>query len=380
MLVNLALHTAAQWLRGGVRGANTARVNVARRFTERRRVMARARVALVAGALAAAPLPPGRPLTLVWGGDVTLGSSYGLPPRHARGMLAGVVPTLRAADIAAVNLEGTLGSGGVPKCPPPPRAAPNCFAFQAPAANAGALRRAGVDIVNLANNHTMDFGPAGMRQTVMALRRRRVAYTGRRGEIRYLSLPGARVAFLGFSAYPWTSPIRDLEAVRRLIARAARHANVVVAFMHAGAEGIGHTHTPNRDEQAFGELRGNPRAFAHAAIDAGADLVLGSGPHVLRGMEIYRRRLIAYSLGNLAGYRNFARGGLLSVSGLLSAGIGADGVLAGGRLMPLELVGPGLPVPDPARAAAGLVARLSRADFGSRAVHLSPSGRIVVAE
>jgi poly-gamma-glutamate capsule biosynthesis protein CapA/YwtB (metallophosphatase superfamily) len=327
---------------------------------------------------------------------VTLGSAYGLPPDHARGMLAGVAPILRAADIAAVNLEGTFGYGGVSKCPLPPRAARNCFAFQAPAGNAAALPDAGIDIVNVANNHTMDFGAAGLRQTVNALRRRRVAFTGLRGQIRYLSRPGARqaaarggragprpasarVAFLGFSAYPWTSPIRDLRTVRHLVGEAARHADVVVAFMHAGAEGIAHMHTPNRDEVAFGELRGNARRFAHTAVDAGADLVLGSGPHVLRGMEVYRHRLIAYSLGNLAGYRNFARGGALSVSGLVRIRLGADGALVGGRLVPLRLVGPGLPVRDRARTAVSLVARLSRADFGPRAVHLSPSGRIVVA-
>jgi hypothetical protein len=320
-------------------------------------------------------LPPGRPLTLVWGGDLTLGSSYGLPPDNARGLLAGVVPTMRRADLTAVNLEGTLGAGGASKCPP--RGAPNCFAFQAPAANAAALPRAGVDVVNLANNHAWDFGALGMGQTVQALRRQRVRFTGRPGEIAYRDLKGARVAFLGFSSYPWTSPIRDLVAVRRSVTQAARNANVVVVFMHAGAEGARQTRTPLGEEEAFGEQRGDSRAFAHTAVDAGADLVLGSGPHVLRGIEVYRGRAIAYSLGNLAGYKNFARGGTLSLSALLRVTIAADGALTGGRLVPLKLVGAGVPVLDGAHAAVRLVAGVSGLDFGRRAVRLSPSGRIV---
>jgi hypothetical protein len=327
-------------------------------------------------AVDAAKLPPGQALTVIWGGDVTLGSQYGLPPDHARGMLAGVAGTMRAADLTTVNLEGTLGSGGSSKCPRP---TPTCFAFQAPAANAAGLTRAGVDAVNLANNHAWDFGATGMGQTVLTLRHAGVAYTGRPGEIRYLTLGRARVALLGFSAYPWTSPIRDLVAVHRMVADAATHANVVIVFMHGGAEGAAQTRVPFGEEQAFGELRGNLRAFAHTAVDAGADLVLGSGPHVLRGIEIYRRRTIAYSLGNLAGYRNFARGGVLSLSGLLRVDLNPDGALTGGRFVPLKLVGPGLPKIDAGHASARLVARLSRLDFGSRALNLSPSGRIANA-
>jgi hypothetical protein len=284
-------------------------------------------------------LPPGQALTVIWGGDVTLGSSYGQPPNQARGMLAGVAATMRKADLTTVNLEGTLGSGGSSKCPTP---TPNCFAFQAPAGNTAGLRVAGVDAVNLANNHAFDFGPIGMGQTILALRKAKIAFTGRPGEIRYLTVGRSRVALLGFSSYSWTSPIRDIVAVRRLVAAASARANQVVVFLHGGAEGAGQTHVPFGEEQAYGEMRGSLRAFAHTAVDAGADLVLGSGPHVLRGIEIYRKRAIAYSLGNLAGYKNFSRGGVLSLSGLLRVEIDAGGALTGGRLLPLKLVGPGL--------------------------------------
>lgn len=261
----------------------------------------------------AAKLPPGRPVTLAWAGDTTLGSSFGLPSGQGFGLLRAVAPLLKAADLTAVNLEGTLSTGGSSKCASGASRA-NCFAFRAPPRNARALRRAGVDIVNLANNHAFDFGAIGLGQTVSALRAARVAQTGRPFEVRVLAVDGAKVAFVGFSTYPWSSPMGDAGAVRLIVAGAAKQANLVVVVFHAGAEGSDRTHVPRGAETAFGEDRGDSRVFARQAIDAGADLVVGSGPHVLRGMELYRGRLIAYSLGNLAGYKNFATGGTLSLA------------------------------------------------------------------
>lgn len=338
-------------------------------------------VAATAGARAAshrhhARSPAGQPFTLAWGGDVTLGSSYGNPPDEARGLLAAVAAPLRAADVGAVNLEGTLGSGGGSKCGGSAGHGGNCFAFQAPAANAAGLGVAGIDVVNLANNHAFDFGASGQAQTIGALRAHGIAYTGRPGEIRVLRLPHARVAFVGFSAYPWSAPITDLTATRALVAAAARQANVVVAFVHAGAEGSDKVHTPDHDEIAFGEDRGNPRAFAHAAIDAGADLVVGSGPHVLRGIELDRGRLIAYSLGNLAGYRNFGIGPVTGTSALLRVRLGSDGTFMSGALASLRLSGTGIPAADPSGAAAHLVSSVSRQDFGAHAVTIA-HGRLV---
>jgi poly-gamma-glutamate capsule biosynthesis protein CapA/YwtB (metallophosphatase superfamily) len=337
-------------------------------------VVALAVAALAAPAARAASPLPGQTFTIAWGGDVTPGSDYGLPPDHGRGMLAGVAELLRSADVAAVNLEGTLGLGGAAKCAK--GAGRNCFSFQAPADNAIALAAPGVDVVNLANNHAYDYGPVGAALTDAALRRFGIAATGPPAQITYVDLPQARVAFLGFAAYPWASPLRDLPAVRALVRRAAARANVVVAFAHGGAEGAGQTHTPDRDEVAYGERRGNLRAFAHAAVDAGADLVLGSGPHVLRGIERYHDRLIAYSLGNLAGYRNFGRSGTTALSGLLRVRVTAGGAFAAGTFSSLRLVGPGLPRTDPTGAAARLVRTVSRQDFGARGVGIAPDGAL----
>ena len=271
-----------------------------------------------------------RPLTIAWGGDVTLGSSYGVPPALGWPLLAPLASTLRAADVAAVNYEGTLGVGGGSKCGSPARA--DCYAFQAPPANARSLRRAGIDLVNHANNHAYDYGVAGWNATRAALRSARVGVTGGPEEIATLKRSGSTIAFVGFSTYPWSAPMADDARVAQLVRRAASRADVVVLFFHAGAEGSDRTHVPTGPELAFGEYRGDSRHFAHVAIDAGADLVLGSGPHVLRGLERYRGRLIAYSLGNLAGYRNFSTAGVSGVSALLTVSVDRRGRFVGGKI------------------------------------------------
>ncbi|HUK77130.1 MAG TPA: CapA family protein, partial [Thermoleophilia bacterium] len=135
----------------------------------------------------------------------------------------------------------------------------------------------------------------------------------------------------------------------------AAEADVVIVLMHAGAEGAGETHTPHGSESAFGENRGDARAFAHAMIDAGADLVLGSGPHVIRGIERYRDHLIAYSLGNFAGWHNFGLGGNLSLSGLLTVRVDGAGHILGGRWLSLYVAQPGVPSVDSSNTSAHLV-------------------------
>jgi Bacterial capsule synthesis protein PGA_cap len=337
--------------------------------------MSRAVAAAVLGLLLAAAPAQAAPRgpTIVWGGDLTLGSSHGQPPDRGWPQLAGVAGVLRHADVAAVNLEGTFGPGGASKCGGSP--GPNCFAFQAPPANARTLARAGVDIVNQANNHAYDFGPQGWSATRAALRAAGVARTGAPGELTVLRRRGLRIAFAGFSTYRWAAPMSDDGRVRHLIRRAARRADVVVAFIHAGAEGSGAVHVPAGREHAFGEDRGDSRHFARVAIDAGADLVLGSGPHVVRGMQVHRGRLVAYSLGNLSGWRNFGTSGNSGLSALLRVQLDPDGHVRRAGITSLRLDGIGVPHRDPTGAAARLMRRLSDADFGASSAWAARFGR-----
>ena len=159
-------------------------------------------VAIVSGAGdgrhgASSQRPPGGPVSLVWGGDVTLGSYRGLPHHRGRPQLARVARVLRRSDLAVVNLEGTFGPAATAKCAVGVSA--TCFPFQAPAKNARTLRWAGVDMVNTANNHAYDYGPEGWVATRAALIRAGVGATGAVDEVQLLARNGTRVAFLGFS-------------------------------------------------------------------------------------------------------------------------------------------------------------------------------------
>jgi hypothetical protein len=296
-----------------------------------------------------------------WVGDTTPGSMYGNPPDGGRALFARVRDELRAPDLMIANLEGTYSDGGASKCDGSDSGA--CFAFQAPPSFAKALPWAGIDLVNLANNHTNDYFTSGLEQTKEALERNDVEYTGLPGQVTVVDVDGVRVATLGFSPYSWNQSLLDIPAAEALVEKAAEKADVVVVLIHAGAEGSDKIHTPEGTEYAYGENRGDSRAFAHAVVDAGADLVLGSGPHVIRGIERYKGRLIAYSLGNFGGWDNFGISGNLGLSGLLTVKIDSKGRVRGGRWLSLRLAEPGVPVVDSGHTAARLVKQLSAQDF-----------------
>jgi hypothetical protein len=276
-----------------------------------------------------------------------------------------------AGDVVLGNLEGTLTDRGASKCAPGSTA---CFSFRAPPTYAPFLRKAGFTVMSLANNHALDFGAVGQADTVAALRKAGLVTTGRPGEIAYLRVRGTRVAVLGFAPYPWAQSLLDLPAAQALVRRADEWADLVLVTMHAGAEGAGRQHVRPGTEWFLGENRGNAVAFARAVVRAGADLVVGSGPHVLRGMEWYRGRLIAYSLGNFAGYHALNTAGVTGVSGILQVTLERNGSWLAGDLVPVTLAPVGIPRPDPDGAAFGIVRKLSKQDFGKRGMLVSRAG------
>jgi hypothetical protein len=313
-------------------------------------------------------------VTITAVGDTMLGSTPDLPPDPGT-YLKAVEPVLdQGAQIVFGNLEGTLTTATAGKCGPASHPAQNCFAFRDPPGYARYLKQAGFTVLNDANNHSLDFGAAGQAQTVAAIHAAGMAQTGLPGEITVVRDHGIKVAFVAFAPYAYDASLLDLPAARTLIKRAAREAALVVVYMHAGAEGAAADHVTGREEYYLGEDRGNPEEFAHMAIDAGASLVIASGPHVLRGMQFYKGHLIAYSLGNFAGYGNFATDGNLGMSVILHVTLSAAGRFQSARIYPLKYTSTGRPVPG--GAAITFTARLGPADFGPTAARILPSGVI----
>lgn len=295
-----------------------------------------------------------------------------LPP-HPDTYLQAVRVALQG-QIVFGNLEGTLTNAtSSAKCP---GLSTECFADRNPPKYASILRQAGFTLLNSANNHAHDFGGQGITDTTAALQAAGIVQDGLPGQIGLMTVAGTTVAFVGFAPYANANSLLDLAAAKALIARAKAEADLVVVYMHAGAEGPGAGHVTGHEEFYLGEDRGNPRAFARAAIDDGADLVLASGPHILRGMETYQGHLIAYSLGNFASYRFFSTPGMLGLSGVLTVTLSSTGTLVGGHFTSLRLSRSGQPSLDPNGAAASFVNTLSADDFGSSAVTILPSGQL----
>ena len=221
--------------------------------------------------------------TFVAGGDIAL--TGGADAR----VFDGIRRYLRDGDLVVGNLEGTLAHGRRAQVHQRPKRAATRFAPLP--AWAGVLRRTGFNVLNVANNHALDYGVEGQRETLAAVRD-----AGILGP----SLPGQVAEDLA-AQHPHRAD--RLRAVRlgaeharhppaplASSAKTARRANVVIVYMHAGAEGIRCRSRRAGDGVSRRAARGTSREFARTMIRAGADLVFGSGPHVVRGIEWYRRR------------------------------------------------------------------------------------------
>jgi poly-gamma-glutamate capsule biosynthesis protein CapA/YwtB (metallophosphatase superfamily) len=276
------------------------------------------------------------------------------------------------ADVILLNIEGAIGEGAASeKCRPGSR---NCYAFRQPVAAAGALRRLGEHakvIGNVANNHAMDAGHLGFQETQRHLEAAGVHTTGSDTLATVVvTAAGDSVGFLGFSTATAGPDPRDLSAVRRHVARAAEEYPRVIVTMHMGAEGVQAQRTPDRAELYLGEDRGNSVAFAHAAVEAGAAVVIGHGPHVMRAAEWYQGGLIFYSLGNLLTYGPFSLAEPLNRGGIACVKLGAEGDVLGAVLRSTWQQPPGVLQLDPTGRAGWLVDSLSQLDFPGTAARL----------
>jgi len=311
-------------------------------------------------------------------GDVMLGTTFpdksgqSLPANDGADLLSEVAPILARGDVVFGNLEGPLVDGGESsKCR---HKLVNCFAFRVPTRYGSHLKAAGFTVMGLANNHALDFGPQGRASSRQVLDSLGIAHSGEIGDIAHLTAKGKRIDLIAFATYPGTYNLLDLTEAVQAVAQARTEADIVVVSFHGGAEGVSHQHVPAGDELFLGEDRGDLRQFAHTMIDAGADLVIGSGPHVVRGMEVYEGKLIAYSLGNFATYGPFNLKGEAGLSLILEAHLGTDGFFRYGRVYPIKQEKPGGPKLDPDMSILPILRSLSEEDFPTSHVIVTAAG------
>ncbi|HLA70476.1 MAG TPA: CapA family protein [Steroidobacteraceae bacterium] len=318
--------------------------------------------------------PPTHPgLNVAAVGDTMLGTDFPeniLPDDDGLSFLDAVTPLLSAPDVAFGNLEGVLQDGGEPvkQC----KDKRICFLFRTPTRYAAYLKLAGFDAMSLANNHARDFGEEGRSSSMAALDARGIVHSGREGTTASWIANGRRIALAAFAPNVGSNQLNEPAIARALVEQLAATHDIVIVSFHGGAEGYGAEILPFAREIFVGEDRGNVVEFAHAMIDAGADLVLGHGPHVVRPMELYRDRLIAYSLGNFATYYGISVEGLRGIAPILLCELDNEGRFVSGRLEPTIQLRPGGPSPDPARTAITVVRTLTLAAF--------PDGTLDIAE
>jgi hypothetical protein len=311
---------------------------------------------------AAAEVDDPKLISLSATGDIVMGDAPGsLPANGGRGFFGQVRQAL-AADLVMGNLEEPLtDETGYVKCP---AGSTGCHQFRAPPSYAQHLRDAGFELLNLANNHAYDFGPAGNRNTRSNLEKYGLKHTGAPGEITVVEVEGVEVAVLGFSSYAWSNSLIDIDSAKQVVRKAAEQADIVVVQVHMGGEGADKVHVRPGTEMFLGENRGDPVKFSHAVIDAGADLVVGHGPHVLRPMEFYRGRLIAYSLGNFAGGGGtLNNSGRLGLSAVLKVSLHPDGSWGHGQLISTRMASGGRPAVDRGQGGLELVRDVCGSDF-----------------
>jgi len=321
-----------------------------------------------------------REIVVIAVGDVMLGTTFPdddgsmLPPDDGADLLSQVTPILKRGDVVFGNLEGPMLEGGTSlKCH---GKTTNCYAFRVPTRYGKYLQAAGFTAMGLANNHAMDFGQEGRTSSRTVLDSLGIAHTGEIGDIAHLTVKGEKIEIIAFATYPGAYNLLDLDGALQTIRQARAESDIVIVSFHGGAEGATHQHVLEGDEKFLGEDRGDLRRFAHAAIDAGAQLVIGSGPHVVRGMEIYQGKMIAYSLGNFATYGPFNLSGENGISLILEAHLAPDGSFLGGQVYPIRQEKPGGPKVDPSMSILPVLRSLSQEDFGQNSVVEGPHGEL----
>lgn len=246
-------------------------------------------------------------VTIAAVGDIMFGTIYPnrqhLPPNEdCSSLLKPVIPILSSADIAFANLEGVLtdSNTGAKKCNNPAV----CYTFGMPTKFAECLKAAGFNLLSVANNHVGDFGEQGRKTTVEILKKHGIHYAGLANyqTVDTFTINGIKYGFCAFAPNSGTVNVKDIPAAEKIVKDLASKCQIVIVSFHAGAEGSKHQHVNRKTETFLGEDRGNVYAFAHRMIDAGADVLLGHGPHVTRAVEVYKDRFITYSMGNFYTY------------------------------------------------------------------------------
>ena len=311
-------------------------------------------------------------------GDIMMGTDFPdrykiLPPDNGRDLFIHVENLLIKGDVVFGNLEQVLIDDG--KCAKDINA-PNTWAFKCPVSFAANLAKAHFNIMSIANNHAWDFGKEGVQSTMKALESVKIKHSGPRGDIAKASIKGTRIGLIAFSTNDNGYNLLNIKDAKGFINGFSNEFDIFIVSFHGGTEGIKALHTKNHEEYLGREPRGNVIRFSHMAIDNGADLVIGHGPHVPRAMEFYKGKLIAYSLGNFCTYGIISIKKEKGIAPVLEVVLDKNGDFIRGKIHSFKQIYPGYPVPDKNNRASTLIRSLSQTDFPENKISIDEYGNI----
>ena len=308
---------------------------------------------------------PVNSLTIIGVGDIMLGTNFPsdkhLPPK-GKNLFLPLFDVLASANVRFGNLEGAVAdSGGTPKtCSD----SSICYAFRQPEYLMDDLKSAGFNLLSIANNHIYDFGQDVLDNTVRVLDAKGFRFAGINSRPwDTLTVNGIKVGFCAFAPNPGTISIIDYEGARKIIQHLDSISDIVVVSFHGGAEGSKHRNITRDYEEFYEENRGNVYEFAHSVIDFGADVVFGHGPHVIRAVEVYKDRFIAYSLGNFCTYDRFNISGLGGIAPVIKLTVSKTGEFQLGEVISIKQKGRGGPSIDSTNAAWKEIIKLTNEDL-----------------
>ncbi|WP_426669473.1 CapA family protein [Mucilaginibacter sp. McL0603] len=316
-------------------------------------------------------------------GDIMLGSSYPdiskLPPDSAKGSFMPAVKYFEGADVVFGNLEGTLLDTGMPAARK--KKLDSAYLFRMPTQYGKVLKDAGFNLLSLANNHITDFDKNGYESTVKTLDAYGINYAGL--DIyphTVFTRNGIKYGFCAFAPNAHTLPLLDLNIAGHIIHDLKQQCDILIVSFHGGAEGASYEHVPFKMESYLNAKRGDVHVFAHAAIDSGADIVLGNGPHVSRAMEKYKGRLIAYSLGNFCTYKSVSVIGVCGMAPLLKVYLNKKGEFISGNIISFRQTHARGLMLDTLNGAVKRIQLLTEIDFPESGLSIDDDGSINVVD
>ena len=313
-------------------------------------------------------------------GDIMLGTDYPspeyLPPdNQCDFLMRDVYQVLNNADVTFGNLEGAFSDTATVKknCNNPEA----CYAFRTPKSYFKCIKKAGFDLLSLANNHAGDLGKYGKKSTVELIEEAGMKHAGLLSNpYSVLNLSGIRIGFCAFSPNKGTCSITDLKKATELVKMLDEQSDMVVVSFHGGAEGADYQNVTRNTEIFYNENRGNVYEFAHAVIDAGADIVFGHGPHVMRAIEVYKERFIAYSLGNFCTYKRIKITGINGIAPIMRVHVNSKGEFKGGQIIPVYQTREHGTRIDPLNRAIKVMRDLTIEDFPNSGIIITKEGYV----